>query len=120
VPKFKQRYGSVPTTSHHFMNSSVPNSLDSVPIQANSGLYQGQYNIIGRIGCGVLPSRPVLPRTNTIQPMVGSDKITTWIPYDRYIKIFECIDNIFAEAVLVGKRVARVVNAAVDASSHVP
>ena len=25
VPKFRARYGSVPTTSHHFMNSSVPN-----------------------------------------------------------------------------------------------
>lgn len=38
VPKFRHRYGSVPTTSHHFINSSVPNSFGSVPIQANSGL----------------------------------------------------------------------------------
>ena len=38
VPKFRHRYGSVPTTSHHFINSSVPNSFDSMPSQASSGL----------------------------------------------------------------------------------
>lgn len=38
MPKLRHKYGSVPTTSHHFMNSSVPNSLLSVPIHASSGL----------------------------------------------------------------------------------
>jgi hypothetical protein len=39
VPKFRHRYGSVPTTSHHFINSSVPNSFVSMPSQASSGLW---------------------------------------------------------------------------------
>lgn len=60
VPKFKQRYGSVPTTSHHFMNSSVPNSFDSVPIQASSGLDGCQYreeraHVIGRSNVAYRP-----------------------------------------------------------------
>lgn len=38
VPKFKHKYGSVPRTSHHFMNSSVPNWFVSVPSHASSGL----------------------------------------------------------------------------------
>lgn len=101
VPKFKQRYGSVPTTSHHFMNSSVPNSFDSVPIQASSGLHPDQYDMIGRVKCGVLPSRSILPGTNAIQPMICSHKVTTGVSYYRHIKIFECIDDIFTEAVLV-------------------
>lgn len=101
VPKFKQRYGSVPTTSHHFINSSVPNSFDSVPIQASSGLCQNQHDMIGRMRCGVLPARPALPRTNTVQPMVGSNKVTSRISYDGHIEILKCIDNVFAKAVLV-------------------
>jgi hypothetical protein len=33
--------------------------------------------------------------------MVCSNEVTTWISYDWYVEIFECIDYIFAEAVLV-------------------
>ena len=50
VPKFKARYGSVPTRSHHFMNSSVPNwLLSDLALQASSGRF-------GRLSFGPTPS----------------------------------------------------------------
>jgi hypothetical protein len=33
--------------------------------------------------------------------MVRSDKVTTRVSHDWYIEIFECIDYIFAETVLI-------------------
>ena len=48
-----------------------------------------------------LPSRPVLSRANAIQPMVCSDKVATGISNYRHIEVFESINDIFAEAVLV-------------------
>jgi hypothetical protein len=52
--------------------------------------------------------------------MVGCDKIPAWISHNRNIEIFESVDDIFAEAVLIGERITGVVNAAVNASSHMP
>lgn len=49
VPKFKAKYGSVPTISHHFMNSSVPISFVSTPSHASSGR-------LGRFSRGPTPS----------------------------------------------------------------
>jgi hypothetical protein len=52
--------------------------------------------------------------------MVRRNKITTRIPHNRYIEVFESIDHIFAETVLIRQTifVVRVVNATVYAATH--
>jgi hypothetical protein len=64
----------VPTTSHHFINSSVPNSLDSIPSHASSGLCHGQYLLQGVfvIGRGVQRCK-----MRCILEKVGSLKLDT-------------------------------------------
>jgi hypothetical protein len=57
--------------------------------------------LIGREICGVVPPWPFLSRTNTIKPMVRCNKVTTRVSHDRYVEVFESIDNILAETVLV-------------------
>lgn len=52
--------------------------------------------------------------------MVGSNKVTTWVPYNGAIEFLESLNNVLSETVLIRERVARVVDSTVDASSHVP
>ena len=66
--------------------------------------------------------RALVFRSNAVDPMVCCDKVASRIAHDWHVELFERIDHVFAEAVLVDQvfvRVLRVVQAAVDASSHV-
>lgn len=51
--------------------------------------------------------------------MVRRNKVTAGVPHDRAVQLFHGLDDIFAEAVLIGQGVSGVVDAAVDAATHV-
>jgi hypothetical protein len=68
---------------------------------------------------GNSPSRPLLLGTNTILPMIRRNKVTAGIPHDRAVQLLHGLDDIFAEAVLIGQGVSGVVDATVDAATHV-
>lgn len=66
----------------------------------------------------------LLPRTfflrsNPILPMIRSAEIPTRIPHHGRIQLLQSLNHIFSESILVRKWIAWVVDAAVDASSHV-
>lgn len=67
-----------------------------------------------------LPLWSVLFGSNTIKPMVCCYEVAARIPHYRHIEFLESFNDVLAEASLIGKRVAGVVNAAVDAAAHVP
>lgn len=84
VPKFRQRKGAVPTASHHFINSSVPNSLDSVLIHARSRLFSGTQYCISSIAIDFcLPLWSRFLWSNAVLPVVRRHKISTRIPDNR-------------------------------------
>ena len=57
---------------------------------------------------------------NTIEPVVSCAKVTAGIPNDGDVEPLQRLQNIRAEAILIGQWVARIINAAIDAASHVP
>lgn len=145
---FRAKYGFVPTASHHFMNSSVPNSLLSTVNQASSCLFRCQccyfkctvLNIVkeyslpspaisqhgdGVCACGgnrhvnVLFG-PFLPRANTVYPMIRRYKVATWVSHDRAVELLDGFNNIFTEAVFIGQGISRIIDASVDATADVP
>ena len=67
-----------------------------------------------------LPCRPLISRTNAISPVVSCNKVATWIANNRHFQLLECLNDVFTETILVRQRVARIVDAAVNATSHVP
>lgn len=68
----------------------------------------------------ILPRGPLVLRTDTIEPVIGSAEVAAGITNDGNIEVFQCAENVLAEAVLVGEWVTRVIDTAVDASAHVP
>jgi len=52
--------------------------------------------------------------------MIRSDKVTTGISHNRAVELLHGLDDILSETILVGERVAGIVDAAVDAATHVP
>lgn len=52
--------------------------------------------------------------------MISSAEVAAGITNDGNIEVFQRTENVLAEAVLVGEWVTRVIDAAVDASAHVP
>jgi hypothetical protein len=68
---------------------------------------------------GNSPSRSLLLGTNTILPMICRNKVTAGIPHDRAVQLLHGLDDIFAEAVLIRQGVSGVVDATVDAATHV-
>jgi hypothetical protein len=67
-----------------------------------------------------LPLWSVLFWSNTVEPMVCGYEVSARIPHYRHIEFLERFNDVFAETSLIGQRVAGVVNAAVDATAHVP
>lgn len=57
--------------------------------------------------------------THAITPMIGCDKITSWVPHNRYSELFQRFNDVFTVAILIRKGIARVINAAVYAAAHV-
>jgi hypothetical protein len=66
------------------------------------------------------PSRSLLPRPNTIKPMIRSNKVTTRISHNRTVELLEGLNDILSETILVRQGISGVVDAAVDAATHVP
>lgn len=66
------------------------------------------------------PHWAILPGTDAVEPVVGCDKITTWIPHNGTIELFERFNYIAAKTILIRERVSRVIDAAVDTATHVP
>lgn len=52
--------------------------------------------------------------------MVRGAKVAAGVPHDGDVELLHGLDDVLAEAALVGEGVARIVDAAVDASAHVP
>jgi hypothetical protein len=52
-------------------------------------------------------------------PMIRSDKVTTGISHNRAVEILHGLDDILSETIFIGERVAGVVDATVDAATHV-
>lgn len=68
------------------------------------------------------PLGTLVLRSNTVDPVVGSDKVASRVAHHWNIELFERINNIFSETILVNQvlvRVLGVIKAAVNASSHV-
>lgn len=61
-----------------------------------------------------------LARPDAVLPMVRGAKVSAGVAHDRDVELLHGLDDVLAEAALVGEGVARVVDAAVNASSHVP
>ena len=68
----------------------------------------------------VLPRGALVLGTDTIEPVVGSAEVASRIPNDGDVEVFQGSEDVLPEAILVGQRVTGVVDAAVDASAHVP
>jgi hypothetical protein len=52
--------------------------------------------------------------------MVCSNKVTAWVSNNGAVELLHGLDDILSEAILVREGVTRVVDAAVDAATHVP
>lgn len=52
--------------------------------------------------------------------MIGSTEIASRIPNNRNVEVFQRTHDVLSEPILVGERVTRVVDTAVDAPAHVP
>lgn len=68
----------------------------------------------------ILPGGTLVLRTDTIEPVISSAEVAARITNDGNIEVFQRAENVLAEAVLVGEWVTGVIDAAVDASAHVP
>lgn len=68
----------------------------------------------------ILPRWPLILRTDTIKPVIGSAEVASRIPNDRNVEILQRGEDILSKAILVGQRVTGVIDAAVDAPAHVP
>ena len=64
--------------------------------------------------------RTLVPGPNTIEPVVSGNKVASWVADDRTIQLLESLDYILAEAVVIRQRAAGVIEAAVDATTHMP
>lgn len=52
--------------------------------------------------------------------MIRSNKVTTWISHNRAVELLEGLNDILSETILIGQGISGVVDAAVDAATHVP
>ena len=68
----------------------------------------------------ILPRGSLVLRTNTIKPVIGSAEVSSRIPNNRNVELFQRAHDVLSETILVGQRVTGVIDAAVDASAHVP
>jgi hypothetical protein len=68
----------------------------------------------------ILPGGTLVLRTDTIEPVISSAEVAARIPNDGNIEVFQRAENVLAEAVLVGEWITGVIDAAIDASAHVP
>jgi len=68
---------------------------------------------------GHAPLWPVGFRTNAIKPVICGDKVAAGVANNGDPEFLERFNDILAEAVFVGQRVAWVVDAAVDAPAYV-
>ena len=84
------------------MNSSVPTSLGSTERQARSSR-------VGR-------SRA---RPDAVLPVVGGDEVAARVAHDGHAELARQLEHVAAEAVLVGGRMAGLVDPAVDGAAHV-
>lgn len=127
----KQRYGSVPSTSHHCRNSSVPNWLVSVSRHASSGLrprvlaefwpQSKSRKAIGQRGNSKVfsPRRPFFSRPYAVHPMVRRHKIAARISHHRYLQLLQGRKNILAESgFLVRQGASWFVESAIDAAAY--
>ena len=64
------------------------------------------------------PPRSMLLRSNPIEPMIGSDEISSWIPYDRNFEFLQCFQGILSEAILVRERTTWLIYTTVDGAAH--
>jgi hypothetical protein len=52
--------------------------------------------------------------------VVGSTEITTGIPNNRDVEVLQRLQYILSETILIGKWTSRLVDASIDASTHMP
>ena len=91
--------GSTCAARHQSMNSLVPNRLVSVENQARSS----------RVGRAAT-------RANAVLPVVAGDKIAAGIAHNRGPQLLDEGEDVAAKAFFVGGRMARLVDAAVNAA----
>ena len=92
----------MPAFRHQRMNSSVPTSLVSVVFQAI-----------------VEADRALVPRADAVLPVVVGDEIAAGIAdAAAAFEVRDELEHVAAEAVLVGGRVAGLVDAAVDGAAE--
>ena len=64
--------------------------------------------------------RALIPGADSIHPAIRRAEVTTRVSDYRRVQFLQGLDDVLAEAILIGQRVARVVDATVDAATHMP
>ena len=63
--------------------------------------------------------RPFVFRTYAVFPVITRDKVSARVTDDRYLKLFDKIQGIFSEALLVGESTSFLIDAFVNGASQV-
>ena len=63
--------------------------------------------------------RPFVFRTYAVFPVIARDKVSARVTDDRYLKLFDKIQGIFSEALLVGESTSFLIDAFVNGASQV-
>ena len=96
-------------------------SIGSVPALRRPGDELVGADLVGldRAPGEVEPRRPLLARADAVLPVVGGHEVAARVAHDGDAELARQLEHVAAEAVLVGGRVARLVDAAVDGAPHV-
>ena len=101
VPRLTASIGSMSAARHQSMNSLVPKVFGSVDIQARSSRRGRSFD-----------------RADAVLPVVAGDEIAARIAHDGGRELAHHRQHVLAEALLVGLRVAGLVDAAIDAAAE--
>ena len=101
MPRLTAIIGSTRASPAQVMNSSRPNALVSTA---------------ARPGRGVRAARA---GPDAVLPAVAGDEVAAGVAHDGHAQLARQLEDVAAEAVLVGRRVAGLVDARVDAPAHV-
>jgi hypothetical protein len=67
-----------------------------------------------------LPRGSLILRANTIEPVIGRAEVPAGIPDDRDVEVFQGLEDIFTEAIVIGEGVPRIIDSSVYTSAHMP
>jgi hypothetical protein len=74
---------------------------------------------LGRVPGQIQPARALLAGSDAVLPAIARDEVATGIPDGRDAELLDELDHVGAEAVLVGSRVRRFMDAVVYAAAQV-